>query len=263
MNKCRIIDMHAHIFPEKIADKAVEAIGRYYGISMFGNGTVEDLLNSGSKIDVFKYIVHSTATKGEQVKFINDFISEVQTRNRCFVGFGTLHPRLEDIDAEVDRMIKLGLKGIKLHPEFQEFCLDDDDMMPIYKSAEGKLPILVHMGDETKTSSSPKRLAKILDMFPRLTVIAAHLGGYIMWDESIEYLVGREVYFDTSSTLWRLDRKKAVEIIRAHGVSKVVFGSDYPMWSHEDEIKRFSSLDLTGEEQELILWKNAARLLKL
>lgn len=258
-----IIDSHAHIFPEKIAEKAVESIGNYYGLDMSSSGTAEDLLETGNKINVYKYVVHSTATRAEQVKPINDFIAEMQEKYHCFIGLGTLHPELPDIDSEVDRIIELGLNGIKLHPDFQEFNIDDESMLPIYRAVEGRLPVLMHTGDEVKTSSRPKRLARVLDMFPDLTVIAAHLGGYQMWDESLEYLVGRNLYLDTSSSFFRLDTEKVAEIIRRHGVDKVLFGTDYPMWTHEDELGRFDNLRLTEEERRLILFENACRLYKI
>ncbi|MDP4094307.1 MAG: amidohydrolase family protein [Bacillota bacterium] len=263
MKQFKIIDAHAHIFPEKIAERAVESIGQYYGINMYGGGTVEALIESGSRVNVNKYLVHSTATRVEQVTTINDFIADAISRHDCLIGFGTLHKELDDIDGELDRIISLGLKGIKLHPEFQNFSIDDPDMMPVYKAVEGKLPILIHMGDENKTSSSPEKLVKVMDRFPRLTFIAAHFGGYSMWDESIRYLVGRNVYFDTSSSLFKLDYKKAIHIIREHGIGKILFGTDYPMWPHDEELERFLKLELTDEERELILWKNASRLLNI
>lgn len=258
-----IIDAHAHIFPDKIAEKAVESIGDYYGIAMSGTGTVAGLLESGSRAGIYKYVVHSTATKMEQVKPINDFIAQVKEENESFIGFGTIHPDLADIDSEVDRIAALGLEGIKLHPDFQEFNIDDESMMAVYRAAEGKLPILMHMGDEVKTSSRPRRLAKVLDLFPRLTVIAAHLGGYRMWDEALECLAGRNVYFDTSSSLFVLEPERAAGIIRNYGVEKVLFGTDYPMWTHEDELWRFNRLGMTEKESRLILSENALRLFNI
>jgi predicted TIM-barrel fold metal-dependent hydrolase len=122
---------------------------------------------------------------------------------------------------------------------------------------------MYHTGDKYRTYSSPEKLGRVLDLFPRLTVIAAHLGGYRIWEQSMEYLVGRDVYFDTSSSLFMLDKKEAVRIIRKHGIHKVLFGSDYPMWHPDEELKRFMELDLTREEQEMILWKNACTLLRI
>ncbi|HEX9059894.1 MAG TPA: amidohydrolase family protein [Clostridia bacterium] len=264
MKAVKIIDAHVHIFPEKIAEKATKSIGSYYGIEMFASGTIEELLRNGEKINVYKYIVHSTATKVEQVETINNFISETQSKYKNFIGFGTLHPELDDVESEVERIISLGLKGVKLHPDFQGFNIDDPCMMPIYGAIEKKqLPVLIHMGDENKDSSTPKRLSNVIKLFPNLTVIAAHFGGYQMWDDSIEYLVGKNLYFDTSSTLAILEKEKVTNIIRRHGVEKILFGTDYPMWSHEEELQRFYNLELTDEERELILWKNASKLLNL
>ncbi len=259
----KIIDIHAHIFPDKIVDKAVKAIGNYYGIEMFGKGNCQGLVESGKNINVYKYVVHSTATKVEQVKSINDFIIESVAENDSFIGFGTLHPGLENVDEEIDRIMSLGLKGIKLHPEFQGFNIDDEDMLPIYKAAQGKLPILIHTGDEVQQSSSPEKLSKIMDMFPDVVFIAAHFGGYSMWDESAKYLMGKNVYFDTSSSLFKLEPKRATDMIRQHGIKKMLFGTDYPMWDHKEELERFMKLDLTEEERQQILWKNSSRLLNI
>ncbi|NLY42637.1 MAG: amidohydrolase family protein [Clostridiaceae bacterium] len=259
----KIIDIHCHIFPEKIANKAVKSIGDYYNISMYGEGTISDLKVQGEKAGIDKFVVHSTATKPEQVKSINDFIAGIINKNSNCIGFATLHPGLVDIEAEIERVMLMGLRGIKLHPDFQGFNIDDEGMMPIYKALEGRLIVLMHMGDENSDASSPQRLARVLDMFPRLTVIAAHLGGYSMWRESMEYLVGRNVYFDTSSSLAFLSRDRAKEMIRKHGVHKVLFGSDYPMWSPLEELERFMNLGFTPEEQNKILWENSSALLKL
>jgi predicted TIM-barrel fold metal-dependent hydrolase len=256
-----IIDIHAHIFPEKIAEEAVDSIGRYYGVKMRRGGTVEDLLESGRRINVSRYVVHSSATVVEQVRAINDYIAKVQANHPEFTGFATLHPGLENPAAEVDRIISLGLKGVKLHPEFQHFSIDDDDMIPIYEALEGRLPVLLHMGDENVDSSSPVRLSRVLDRFPGLVVIAAHFGGYRMWDLSGEYLIGRNVYLDTSSSLAFIGPERAADMIRKHGAEKVLFGSDYPMWDHGEELERFLAIDLTEEEQRAILFENAEKLL--
>jgi uncharacterized protein len=256
-----VIDFHAHIFPEKIAQKAVDAIGRYYDIRMCGKGTADDLVAEGGKIGVQKYIVHSSATIPGQVVPINDFIIDACAEYSSFIGFGTLHPFFTGLSQEIDRIISRGIRGIKLHPDFQNFSIDDESMMPVYRAIGGRLPILIHMGDENKNSSSPSRLLKILDLFPDITFIAAHLGGYQMWREAMKELVGRNLYFDTSSSLAFLKPDDAADIIRAHGIDRVLFGSDYPMWIHEDELERFMKLGFTEKEQSQILRENAAKLL--
>ena len=256
-----IIDMHAHIFPDKVAAKAVAATGRYYGRQMYRTGTVDDLLDSGRQIGVSKYIVHSSATIARQVRAINDYVCGVQALSPKIIGFATLHPGIDDVRGEVDMIISIGLKGVKLHPDFQHFAIDDEDMMPVYEAVEGRLPVLIHMGDVNSDASSPLRLARILDKYPGLVVIAAHFGGYQMWDLSCEHLIGKRLYMDTSSSLAFISPSMATDMIRKHGADKILFGSDYPMWDHKEEFERFLRLALTEAERRAILFNNAERLL--
>ena len=256
-----IVDFHTHIYPEKIASKAVEAIGNFYSIGMSGEGTSTHLLREGGKIGVSGYVVHSVATTPAQVVSINNFIAREVREHPQFIGFATLHPDFSDIASEVDRAMDLGLKGIKVHPDFQEFNIDDEAAFRIYEAIQGRLPILFHMGDETRDFSAPRRLRNVLDKFPNLTVIGAHFGGYNAWEESRKYLLDRDIYFDTSSSLFRLEAQEAAQMIRDHGPEKMLFGTDYPMWSHEEELARFLALPLTEEERAAILGQNARRLL--
>ncbi len=259
--KYDIIDIHTHIFPDKIAKKAVKAIGDYYGVGMGRLGTVDDLIKSGCSIGVSKFIVHSSATTVQQIRPINKYLCSVQASHPELIGFSTLHPDMADVAGEIENIIALGLKGVKLHPEFQKFAIDDDKMMPVYEEIEGRLPVLIHMGDKNSDLSSPLRLARVLDRFPDLVVIAAHFGGYQMWNLSCEHLIGRRIYMDTSSSLAFLSPDRAVEMIRRHGVEKMLFGSDYPMWDHQEELQRFLQLDLTENERRAIFHDNAHRLL--
>ena len=160
-------------------------------------------------------------------------------------------------------MLTLGLRGIKLHPDFQKFNIDDERAFPIYEAAEGRLPILFHTGDDRYDFSSPKRLARILERFPKLVAIAAHLGGYRDWVDAAVNYGNPRVYIDTSSALMFVPPEQAVNIIRAHGISRVFFGTDSPMWSHKGEMERFNALPLTPEERRLILHENAEKFLKL
>lgn len=259
-----IIDFHAHIYPEKIAEKATKSIGNFYNAPMKYNGSSANLLQSGKKIGVTKYIVHSTATKAEQVESINDFIIGETKKHSEFIGFGTIHPDYKNFEAELERIKNAGLKGIKLHADFQKFQMDDVRMDKIYDFiAKQGLIVLAHAGDFRYDFSNPKRILHTIEKHTDLLLVAAHFGGYTQWDKSLEYLVGKNVYFDTSSTLWKLPYTKAMEMIQKHGVEKFLFGTDYPMWDHKEEFERFCKLSLTTEEKEQILYKNAAKLLCL
>lgn len=261
-----IFDAHAHIYPQKIATKAVDSILSFYNELIPdmepGKGTASDLTTAGEKVGITKYLISSTATRPEQVESINDFVADVCTDKR-FVGFGTMHPAYYDPHLEIARALSLGIKGLKIHPDFQEYNIDDPSLLPIYKAAEGKLPILFHIGDIRTDYSNPRRLARILEMFPDLVVIAAHLGGWSLWGDFDRSLFQKNVYLDTSSSLMLTEKETAVDIIRSHGINKVMFGTDYPMWSPEAEMERFLSLGLTKEENQQILWDNASKLFSL
>ena len=259
-----ILDSHAHIFPTKISERASQSIGSFYDTSIKYKGSIDELIKSGDKIAVDYYIVHSTATRFEQVCPINDFIINSCQADSRFIGFGTMHPEYPDIHAEFNRMQEGGLKGLKLHPDFQSVPVDDPLFDPIYEELIARdLPVLIHAGDHRYDFSSPLRLSRVLDKHPKLKMIAAHFGGYRQWEDSFEYLAGRGCWFDTSSTLWKLSPYDAKNILRKHGVERFLFGSDFPMWDHSEELKKLEMLDLSMNELQAVLWDNAADLLSL
>ena len=178
-----IVDAHAHIYPEKIALKAVEAVGRFYGVeqTMAGKGSVDDLLTH-KEAGITHFIVHSVATTPRSVPTINSFIAEQCAQHPEFIGFGTMHHGFEDMEAEVERAIELGLHGFKLHPDTQEVNMDDPRLMNFYEIIAGRLPLVVHTGDYRYDYSSPYRLINILKTFPDLVVNAAHLAGWSVYD---------------------------------------------------------------------------------
>ena len=260
---CKIIDFHSHAFPNNIEEKAVKNLGEYYSLHISCKGKITDLLNSASEAGISMLVIHATATRPRQVENINTWIYEVMQEHKNVIGFGTVHPEYPYNEDEINWIEEMGLKGIKLHPDFQGFAIDDEKMFPIYEMLEGRLPILFHTGDENYDNSSPEKLSKVLEIFPNLKVVAAHLGGYARWDEARRFLHGKNLYIDTSSSLWRLTPEEATDIIRVHGVDKVLFGTDYPISSHKAELERFMKLPLTEDERERILWKNACDFLEI
>ena len=258
-----IIDFHAHIYPEKIAVRATESISRFYGNApMAWHGTADELIESGRKNGISSYIVCSAATSAQQVEVINSFIINECRIHDEFIGFGTMHPDYENYEAELERIKSEGCKGIKLHPDFQRFQVDDPIMDGIYRKIEElNMAILFHAGDSRYDFSSPKRFLNLIQKHPDLKVIAAHFGGYTEWENSMEYLVGKNIYFDTSSTLWKLPAEKARQMIDAHGYEKFLFGSDFPMWDFGEELERLNALGLSREQMDAILYRNAMKLL--
>lgn len=266
MYKGKIIDCHAHIYPAKIAPKAVKSIEDFYSLPASCDGTPESLARLGKMYNVEYFLVHSTATKKEQVRKINDYIaSEISARPE-FVGYGTLHYDMtaKEICDEIERMKKNGIRGIKLHPDFQRFFIDAPVMDNIYSACRDySLPVLTHVGDPRTEYSRPERLARTAKRYPDLKFIAAHFGGFGLWDTVDCYSDTQNVWFDTSSSLFSLSAERAAEIINDFGAEKFLFGTDFPLFSCGRELERFHEMALPDETQEAILYKNAKSFLRL
>lgn len=259
----KIIDTHCHIYPDKIAQKASNATGAFYELPPSLDGTVLTLLERGKKAGIAKYVVNSVATTPAQVHSINTFIaSTVASGDGIFTGMGTLHPDSDDIERDVREILSLGLKGIKLHPDIQRFATDDKRAMEIFALAElHHLPVCVHTGDFRYDYSNPNRIKPVLEAFPDLLMIGAHFGGWSIWEAaSYEYCKYDNMIVDCSSSLYSMPPEKAAELIRLYGASRVMFGTDYPLWDPVDEVERFMKVDLTESEREMILYKNASNL---
>ena len=258
----KIIDFHAHIYPPKIAEKASLSTGEFYHITPAHSGTSEELLSVGKTAGISEFVLLPVATKPQQVHHINQFIlDEVKSHRDEFHGFGTLHPDSENILAETDFIIKSGLQGIKLHPDTQRFNMDDRRLFEVFDNIQGKIPLLVHCGDRRFDYSHPRRLKNIIDNFPHLQVIAAHLGGWSLFEEGFEILKDTDCYLDISSTMMFLSPEQVTKYIHGYGAERILFGTDFPLWSPVDEVSRFGKLHLTENEFERIAYKNALAIL--
>lgn len=257
-----VIDAHSHIYPAKIASKASDAVGDFYHVNMAAPvASAEALLAACEGTPITHHLVHSVATTPGQVETINTFIADQCVAHPEFIGFATMHQDYVDMEGEIERAIELGLKGVKIHPDTQKVDMDDPRLMRLYEIIEGRLPIVIHTGDYRYDYSHPRRLKKILRAFPNLVVDAAHFGGWSVFDYALEYLEDERCYVDTSSALEFLGPRRTVELVRAYGVERVMFGSDFPMWSPATEYNMLAAMPFTPEEFEKITWKNAMRFI--
>ena len=259
----KIIDMHTHVYPDTIAAKAAQNIRNYYHLGENMDGTVSTLLRRGTEAGVSGYLLLPVAVKPDHVHSINQFTRQQADSHECFVGFGTVHAAMENMMEEVEAIVSMGLKGIKIHPDCQHFNIDDPRMFPLYEAMQGRLPMMIHLGDERYDYSHPARLRKVLKNFPRLRVCAAHFGGHTMYETAKECLSDTDCILDISSTLMFLDKKTAESYVNHYGAERLAFGTDYPVWDPVQEVQRFLALDITEEQKEQIAWKTAARFLNL
>lgn len=260
----RIIDFHSHIYPDPIAHKAAQSIRDFYDIrDVELDGTVEALLRHGDAAGIDKFVVLPVALNPNQVQHINNFILRQVADQPRFVGFGTVHAAMEGLCDEVQRIQSVGLRGIKMHPDSQRFAIDDPRLLPMYEMIQDKLPVILHMGDKRYDFSHPVRLKHVLDLFPRLQVIAAHFGGYSMHEAGYQYLKDTNCFFDISSSIMFMEEGVPETYIRKLGPERMLYGSDFPLWNPEQEVRRFLDLKLTNDEREQIAHKTAEYLLNI
>lgn len=255
-------DAHTHIFPDKIASKATKSIGSFYEFDkMQCSATSDNLLKKEDKIHAGMMLVCSSAVTKEQVDVINGFIAEECKKHSHFLGFAALHPDTENYEEVLDFAEKNNLRGVKFHPDFQKFDIDDQRAYPLYKAiAKRGIPVLFHMGDPRYDFSAPERLQKVMHDIPDLKVMAAHFGGYCRWEEALKLEKSENLYFDTSSSLPFIDRSTVMRFLEKFGPERFLFGTDFPMWDSKEELGRFLSLDLGDEVNNKILHENFEKL---
>lgn len=260
----KLIDIHTHIYPPAIARKAAASIREFYQLGTDEmDGTADTLLEKGNEAGIDRFVILPVAMRPDRTRHINDFILEQVAIQPRFLGFGTVHAAMENITDEVEYILENGLRGLKMHPDSQQFSIDDPRLFPAYEAVQGKIPVILHMGDVRFDYSHPKRLRHVLELFPQLQVIAAHFGGYGMYETAFELLHDKDCIFDVSSSMMFMEEGVAEKYIRAFGAERMAFGTDYPLWDPVKETKRFQQLKLTEEEFEQIGHKTVERILCL
>lgn len=263
-----IIDFHVHAFPDALAAKALPLLSKCSGgVKPNYDATISGLESYLAKNNVDYAVVLNIATNPHQEKKVNDFaISLLEKKN--IIPFGSVHPDSPNALSELERLAKAGIRGIKLHPDYQHFFVDDEKMFPIYKKiAELGFITVFHAGVDIgypkPVHCTPERLLRVLDLVDDAPVVAAHFGGWLLWDSVLEDLCGTKVYLDTAFSSGKMPPDYAKELIKAHGADKVLLGSDMPWSDTLDEVRFVQSLDLSAEDEEKILSNNAKRLLNI
>ncbi len=258
----KIIDFHTHIYPDRLAERATRATCDFYGLDTDQTGSVAGLLRAGQKAGIDRFVFLPVAVQPHGVRHVNEFIAEQLALHPECAGFGTVHPDMEHMEEELDYIAASGLVGVKLHPDMQTTDADDSKLFPLYEQlAAREMPVFLHCGDEHRDHSHPRRVRAVIDRFPELTIIAAHLGGWSHWDEALSLLQDTNCYLDLSSCQMFLPPERFLSYIRAFGSKRLLFGTDFPIWDPADEVAAIRNLPLTQEERDDIFWRNAEKLL--
>lgn len=258
----KITDIHAHVFPDRLAEKAAHSIGDFYGAPMYCAASVDALVREEEAAGVSRCVVSSSAVTPHQVRDINTFISQAAAAHPGFIGFGSIYPGMDGYEEELDRMVELGLRGLKIHPDFQKLPIDDPSGIDTYRAIARKgLPVLFHMGDDRYDFSTPQRLMNLLRQVPELRAIAAHFGGWRAWELSYENPLPENVLYDTSSTTPMIPKDFVLRMLDRFGAERFLFGSDFPMWKPKAMAEQICALGLDEDTLERIFYRNFDALL--
>jgi len=265
-----IIDIHAHAFPDALAKRALDSLlslseGKF---PLYTDATAHGLLEYMDKCGIDKSVLQPIVTKEKQLVPLNEWA--ISLKSDRIIPFGGIHPFVSDYKAAIDYVYSLGLRGLKLHPEYQNFIVDDPKLLPVYDYALSRgMTILFHAGYDPAFKppfrSSAKQFSNILDAMRGGTIILAHMGGHGdgEWIETERYLAGRNVYFDTSMGFVYRPMEVFLRFVENHGADKILFGTDSPWSDAAEEIRLLKEAPVTDEQRELIFSGNALRLLGL
>lgn len=265
-----VIDFHTHIFPEKIAERALESLKagmlreQDYCIEPCFNGTADGLVELLNEANVDIAVTMPIATKPQSVESINTFAKQIN--HKKIISFATVHPMCENYTDMLKRIADAGFKGIKMHPEFQSFYIDSKESIDIIKTAEQLgLYVLIHAGEDIgmppPVHCTPQGIKNVLTCVSGKNIVAAHLGGYRMWDDVEKYLVGTQIYMDTAFISRFISADQCCRIIKLHGSEKILFGSDAPWENPADTLRFVMSLNLNENELENVTHRNAEKIL--
>lgn len=263
-----LIDFHVHAFPDAVAEKAIPALSKCSGgVVPAYDGKIDSLKAHMRAHGVAHSVVLNIATNPHQEKKVNDFAISL-LGDEMLVPFGSVHPESENALAELERLAEAGIKGIKLHPDYQNFFVDEERLFPIYKKiADLGFITVFHSGADIgypkPVHCTPQRLLKVLDLFGDAPVVAAHFGGYMLWEEVMKHLCGTQIYFDTAFSYGKIPPDFAKEIILSHDPNRILLGSDLPWSTATNEERLIRSLQLDAAVTDAILFNNAKRLLSI
>jgi len=264
----KIIDFHTHAFPDKIAGKTIQMLSEKGGIPAHTDGTAEGLRRRLTEAGISLGVVLPVVTRPEQFESITRFAQQINEAGNGLMSFGGIHPNSPDYKKELKELSDLGFRGIKLHPDYQGVYFDDIRYLRIIEYAsELGLIIITHAGVDIgfpdTVRCTPKRVLKVLHEVKPDKLVLAHCGGWSLWDEVIDTLAGETVYMDTAYSMGHISEEHFITLCRMHGAERILFGTDCPWGNPKRDVETFSAMPLSCEEQELILHKNAEKLLGL
>ena len=267
-----IIDFHTHNFPDTLAPKAMEALKLNCAdnpdIVAHTDGTAQDAKRVLTLAGIDRAVVCNIATNPRQEQKVNSYAISL-LESDFFIPLGSIHPDSENKRAELSRLRDAGIKGIKLHPDYVGIELCDERYDEIFSLlCEFDMFCVVHAGYDPispeKVHATPEMFRAVVDKYPALRLVAAHMGGFAKAEGVIRHLVGTNIYLDTSlSSLRRGERELLYKILSEHRPDRLLFGTDTPWTEASEELEFVKNAPLSEERLQRIVYKNALELLGL
>lgn len=277
-----IIDFHTHIYPEKIAAATIKKMSDRSELCSMSDGTADGLMHSMREAGVDYSVVLPVATSVRQHKTINKNAISINedTKQTGIYSFGGIHPDNEDYKDILKDLKASGVKGIKLHPDYQDTFFNDIRYKRIIGAAEEQeMIVVIHagldIGRPEPVHVTVDMIKEVYDEVKPTRLVLAHMGGWQMWQQVLDKLCGLPVYFDTAFSFgdiswsrgakmqWKLmNEDEFTGLVRAHGADRILFGTDSPFISQKKAVEDIRGLSLTTLEKEKIFGENAKKLLK-
>ena len=259
-----IIDFHTHAFPDAVAAKAIPTLEKVGNITAHTKGTLDSLLQSMDRAGIEKSVICSIATRPEQFESILQWSQTIQSSR--IIPLPSIHPQDPDAVQHVYRIKEEGFAGLKMHPYYQDYFLADRKLSAFYEAvSDCELLLVAHCGYDIgfprTRCADPAQIRKLITDFPKLRFIATHFGGWKLWDEVEELLIGREIFMEISFALKYLPREQIRRMLHNHPREYLLFGSDSPWDNQQTCLQKLSRLSLDTELFEAITEKNAQKLL--
>lgn len=233
-----MVDGHTHVFPPKIGPRLAAAIGREFGREPEGDGSVMDLFSHLDAAGLEQAVCFTAALRPDQMIPANSWMIGLRREHARLIPLGTVHPGHPAWGEELDRLERNGIRGLKIHPDLTGIPLDSPLWDPVWEAARGRFLVMVHMGPARpggQTVSRPREMAAVLRRHRGLEVVAAHLGGLGMWEETLDHLAGMDIYMDTSCCHGLIAPPVMAALLNGHDRERILFGSDYPLFSPRRE----------------------------
>jgi hypothetical protein len=238
-------------------------------VQSYTDGTFTGLLHSMDDADVDYSIVLPVATTPGQGSGILQWIRTLSTRSNRIIFFGSVHPLEPDYKNTIKEMKADGIKGIKLHPGYQNFPADSADALKVYEIAlNNDLVLHFHSGFDPSLPAcdytSVERFGNVLNHFSGSKIVLAHAGGMDEWQKVMDLLGNKGCYFDIAYVLEKMKASETARELYRQNEDYFLFGTDSPWCSQKHYVQLIQNSEtLTRVQKDKMLFRNFQKLIKI